>query len=172
MKKNKLLKIFFYLMIIFVLSLSLTSCKKNKNKDEDLVDNKTPKLVEIENGSGVEEIDFNELEDDKEVVNDKPTVVVKPQVVTKPKDNNNNNNNNKPSGEQKEEEPKEELPSLAKQYEDYCNLTSDEQFAIFESYESTEAFLNWYNKAKEEYDKLQPVVSIEPGMAIDLSGEE
>ena len=43
-------------------------------------------------------------------------------------------------------------------YEWYESLSPEDQMAYYETFESMEAFVKWYNAAKAEYDKLHPPI--------------
>jgi hypothetical protein len=51
--------------------------------------------------------------------------------------------------------PEEEL---AAQYEWYESLSPDEQVSYFWTFETMADFVNWFNAAKAEYDKLHPPI--------------
>lgn len=57
----------------------------------------------------------------------------------------------------------------ATEYERYYNMSGDEQKAFIESFGSIEAFFEWHNAAKAEYEKLHPDIEIEDG-SVDLGG--
>ena len=52
-------------------------------------------------------------------------------------------------------------------YEKYNAMSGDEQLAFFETFDSVEAFIDWYNAAKEKYEKEHPYIEIDGG-EIDL----
>lgn len=53
------------------------------------------------------------------------------------------------------------------QYEWYHSLTGEQQMAYMETFESMDAFFDWYNAAKEEHEKERPSIDIGDGY-IDL----
>lgn len=70
------------------------------------------------------------------------------------------------------EEPTTESTGAAEEadrvtYEEYNNMTPEEQVAFFQSFGSVEEFMAWYNQAKEEYEKEHGSIEIEDGN-IDL----
>lgn len=52
-------------------------------------------------------------------------------------------------------------------YEQYNNMSGSDQLAFIESFDSTEAFVAWYNAAKAEYNASNPPIEI-TGDVIDL----
>ena len=48
-------------------------------------------------------------------------------------------------------------------YEEYIAMSGTEQQKYLESFESIEAFFEWYNAAKEKYDKENPSIEIGDG---------
>lgn len=102
--------------------------------------------------------------------------------------NNKDSKDNKtPSNQNDKEDPTAELPSNSKNdgdentttesdnenqndsdnlnekvvtYEMYHSMSADKQREYLESFESIEKFFDWYNKAKEEYEKQNPDIEI------------
>lgn len=62
------------------------------------------------------------------------------------------------------------LSSAAQEYANYCAMSSEEQYAYYKKFASADAFMSWYNAAKAAYEKENPAIVLEPGAAIDLSG--
>lgn len=58
--------------------------------------------------------------------------------------------------------------TAASEYEAYHAMSGAEQKAYLESFESIEAFFEWYNAAKAEYEAAHPSIEIENG-SVDLS---
>lgn len=58
------------------------------------------------------------------------------------------------------------------EFERYNAMTGEEQMAFMNSFDSIEAFFDWYNAAKAEYDALHPNIDIGDGVidAGDLVG--
>ena len=52
-------------------------------------------------------------------------------------------------------------------YEKYNAMSGDDQMAFFNTFDSVEAFMDWYNAAKEKYEAEHPAIEIEGG-EIDL----
>ena len=75
------------------------------------------------------------------------------------------------SGPQKKVTPEPVKPSVssaAKDYEKYCAMSADEQYAYYKTFDSPESFLKWYNSVRDAYEKEHPATVLEPGEAIDL----
>lgn len=53
-------------------------------------------------------------------------------------------------------------------YEQYCAMSPEEQYAVFLTFESPEAFMAWYNAIKAEYDAAHPAIVINPGDVINF----
>lgn len=54
-------------------------------------------------------------------------------------------------------------------YEDYINMTGEQQLAFMQSFDSMEAFFAWLNAAKAEYEAQNPGTDVGDGN-IDLGG--
>ena len=54
-------------------------------------------------------------------------------------------------------------------YENYMNMSGEEQLAFMQSFESMEAFFAWLNAAKAEYEAQNPGIDVGDGN-IDLGG--
>lgn len=52
-------------------------------------------------------------------------------------------------------------------YEKYTAMSGDDQMEFFNTFASVEAFMDWYNAAKEKYEAENPAIEIEGG-EIDL----
>lgn len=75
-----------------------------------------------------------------------------------------------PATEPSTTEPPVTLPPVSvgtTSYEWYNSLSGAEQVNFFNTFESMEAFVNWYNSAKAEHDALHPDVEVGNG-SIDL----
>jgi hypothetical protein len=53
---------------------------------------------------------------------------------------------------------------LATQYERYLEMSASEQEAFIKSFDSVVDFVMWYNRAKDEYDRLHPDIEIGDGV--------
>ena len=53
-------------------------------------------------------------------------------------------------------------------YEQYMDMTGEEQEAFFDSFENEEAFFDWFNAAKAEYEKAHPPVIIDGSTNIEI----
>lgn len=53
-------------------------------------------------------------------------------------------------------------------YEDYHNMTPEVQKQFVEKFEDMAAFFDWYNAAKDKYEKEHPTIGVENG-EIDIS---
>ena len=76
----------------------------------------------------------------------------------------------KPEAEQKpaETKPAETKPSTnLSAFEQYENMSAAQQREFMESFDSVEAFFDWYNKAKDEHNAQNPDVEIGNGV-VDL----
>lgn len=60
-----------------------------------------------------------------------------------------------------------QTPSDSLTYEAFINMTADEQLAYIESFESDDAFFDWYNAAKSAYDNANSGTELDGG-TIDL----
>ena len=96
--------------------------------------------------------------------------------------NNGGSNTEKPnqSGDETATEPKPTEPKPTEpgatepegginyvSYEEYNNMTPAEQLAYYNQFPSMEAFVQWYNEAKAEYDKEHGAIDVGDGN-IDL----
>jgi len=94
----------------------------------------------------------------------------------KDKSGNDKSGTDKSTSDDKKDDNKEEsddkkpakVPEAGKStYEQYMSMTPEEQQKYFESFESEQAFFDWYRKAKEEYDKNYKGNEIDGG-SIDI----
>ncbi len=63
-----------------------------------------------------------------------------------------------------------EIPPTSVTYAEYLAMTGAEQSAFINSFESTEAFFQWRNAAKAEYEAQNPDIELGNGGDIDLGG--
>ncbi len=68
-----------------------------------------------------------------------------------------------------ETEPGDTTSAYAAEYERYQNMTGAEQKAFMESFDSIEAFFDWYNAAEAAYKELHPDIEVGDG-SVDLGG--
>ena len=57
-------------------------------------------------------------------------------------------------------------------FEEYNNLSAEEQEEYFNSFEDVEDFFAWYNKAKQEYEEEQERIEIDGSADINIGGGE
>ena len=99
-----------------------------------------------------------EIESEKETLSEEPLQDDTEQEESKPKETT-----------PKETAPKETVPKQPEgitDYEVYKAMSPDEQVAFYESFGSAEAFMEWFNNAKAEYDAQQTIVEIGEGGAV------
>ena len=53
-------------------------------------------------------------------------------------------------------------------YEQYMDMSEEEQMKFYDSFESDQAFFDWLNQAKAEYEKAHPPVIIDGSTNIEL----
>lgn len=98
----------------------------------------------------------NEIEDKSENSTEN-----KNEIEDKSEDSTENENKTEETPEVSEE------PSVSDkektEYENYMEMSGEEQQKFFESYENPEDFFEWYNAAKAEYDKQNQAVVVEGG---------
>ena len=72
------------------------------------------------------------------------------------------------------EDPKKEEPKDTLTFAEYLAMSEDEQVAFFNTFSSIDAFKEWYNAAKDEYDKnsTNPGVSGSVSEGDKLPGDE
>lgn len=148
--KNK--RSYFVLAIIVMLcmSLCLAGCGKKETSDKG------------NNGSGVEKMEAA-TEDQKQDQNTASTEDTKKKTSAQ-----ETKYTKKIKASQSVETPSTQLSDVAKEYAEYCAMSSDEQYAYYKTFKSADDFMNWYNKAKAKYEKENPTVVLEPGAVIDL----
>ena len=64
----------------------------------------------------------------------------------------------------KPQKPNKEITS----YEKYQNMTAEEQKAFYNSFDNDDAFFEWYNNAKEEYNNSRNETIIDGNTNIEL----
>lgn len=67
-----------------------------------------------------------------------------------------------------EDQKTEYTGHVSTEYEKYLSMSGAEQKAYMESFASVEAFFDWLNAAKEEHERLNPVIEI-TGDTIDMN---
>ena len=78
-------------------------------------------------------------------------------------DNSNDNSSN-------DTPPNGELPAAGSMsYEEYMALDSKAQQAYYESFATPEAFFEWFNKAKSEYEAKDDSIEIDGNGSIDIN---
>ena len=135
-----------------------------------------PKVIHQKDGSGVETIDSKADEQNPSGSAQSPsstytpiaesgkTTEVKPEQGVEPIDESKN-----PGKKSESCNPASPtMSSAAKEYADYCAMSSEKQYAYYKSFKSADAFMNWYNAAKAAYEKENPAVELNPGDVIDL----
>ena len=88
----------------------------------------------------------------------KPTEASKPSESTKPTEE---------SGPSESTPPATEAPKPQTEYEAFQNMSAADQQAYMESFGSMDAFFDWYNKAKEEYEAANPPIDVGNG-SVDM----
>ena len=154
-------KICCILLVCVLLTTILTSCGKNKNEA-------TEAATETENTSAVvaepttadtipeeETINYNDgdLDDPPENVEETPA------------DSASDNDNTVETEVQKETEEVVYAEELT-EFEKFLNMSAAEQATFVESFSDPMGFINWYNKAEEEHNRLKPSQVID-GNVID-----
>lgn len=110
----------------------------------------------------------------------KPTVTSTPAEGSKPagtagSSGNASGGNKSESSDASQEDDEQEdddregqgEESVLPTYEEYEAMTGKEQVAFAKTFESNEAFFEWYNAAKEEYEQQHPTIEID-GNSVDL----
>lgn len=179
-----------YLIVAVLLAAALLAACNQK-------DTPTSPSVSDQAQSGVEDSVFENIPEDETVVQQAPTAAAPeaptqeaPQPATQPADEVVTQPTTEPSQEATEvghpddEEaatkptqeapkptqptspPKEEVKLL--DYETFQAMSGAEQRAYQESFEDLDAFFEWYNAAKETYEKENPSIEIGAGDVIDM----
>lgn len=131
-----------------------------------------PKVVHQKNGSGVETIGSSDQSGQTEQKpSSEKTTEVKPEQGVEPVEQSENPTEESKSPVEQSEASNPTSPPLstaAKEYADYCGMSSEQQYAYYKSFKSADAFLEWYNAAKAAYEKENPTIELNPGDVIDL----
>lgn len=148
--KNK--RSYFVLAIIAILcmSLCLAGCGKKETSDKG------------NNGSGIEKMDSTEQDQGQQ------QKTASSEDTKKKSSSQEIKYTEKIKASEATPKPSAKLSEAAKEYADYCAMSSDEQYAYYKTFKSADDFMNWYNKAKAKYEKENPTVVLEPGAVIDL----
>lgn len=100
-----------------------------------------------------------------------------------PAEQNNEHSDVPETGEQGEDSDTDTVPSPTAEpidpdsvghipnstaYEQYQNMSGEDQLAFMESFDSVEAFVAWYNAAQAEYEAKNPAIEID-GSVIDMN---
>lgn len=159
------------ILLLLCMIFSFAACK---NRNAATADTSNPKdgnaeTAEAENSgivvgdpdtSGVAVVSDEDEEEELEPVPD--SVVVLPVTQDSGK---GTSKNEKPQTT----DPSREEAGEALDYAAYVEMSAEEQYAYYKTFGDPEAFLNWYNAAKDQYEKEHPVEVINPGDVIDIN---
>lgn len=164
------------MLLIVAVLLAMTACKKNTNEAESTTEASIPGVVDLP----VEiEVDWDNLPESTAATEAKPssdeteateaeTAKDPTQSATTPTTDSSTESTTAPTTgpEQETTKPTEPAAKLT-DYEWYNSLSGAEQKAFMETFDSIEAFFDWYNNAKAEYEAQKPGIDVGDGV-IDL----
>ena len=163
------------LILVFALCVTLMACvKKNVEvlpdpathpTEEPTQEPPTEATQTLPAGVATGEIELDwEEEPATEGVEEETQETTAPTESTKPTESTTPTEATKPQ-ETKPTTPQQS--ALAKEYTSYMDMSADQQMAYIESFDSIDAFMAWFNAAKEEYNKNDGAIEIGSG-EIDL----
>jgi len=104
-----------------------------------------------------------------ESAQNEPTMPSDSAQATKPDEATSNTKPEDSQGSTKPDAPQETIkPDKELSYEQYNAMTGAQQQAFFESFSNVEAFFEWYNAAKQEYDEANKDIVIGGDATIDM----
>lgn len=171
-------------LLLAAIMLLAVGCKKDADTTEpsQLLETETNPVIPEETILGVEILDepLNNPFDETRDAEQEPTE--NKSTADNTGSNNGASNTEKPAqsgdGTAAETGPAEPKPTESGatepeggisyvSYEEYTNMTPEEQLAYYNQFPSMEAFVQWYNEAKAEYDKEHGAIDVGDG-DIDL----
>lgn len=183
------------LMVLLLAAIMLLAagCKNDADTGEttepsQYLQTETNPEIPEETISGVEILDeplnspFDEMEDAEQETTDNSSSTDNADNSNSDGSNSGESNTEKPAqsgndtaAESKPTEPKPTEPGATEpedgihyvSYEEYNNMTPAEQVAYYNQFPSMEAFVQWYNEAKAEYDREHGAIDVGDG-DIDL----
>lgn len=149
---NKILKIAIAVIVVVLMVMAVILLIKPGNNSNSSESDKSNATVINQNngGSGVESTD-NSKKDKNMKVSDPVIIPVDPGKT-----------NIDPSREIKK--------GKSLDYATYVSMSAEDQYEFYKTFKSSDDFLDWYNNAKQEYDKNHKSETINPGDVIDLGG--
>lgn len=178
-------------LLLVAIMLLAVGCKNDADTRETTepsqpLETETTPVIPDETIPGVEMLDeplnspFDETEDTEQETTENNSAA--DNTGSADGSNNSGSGTEKPSqsgdetaAEPKPTEPKPTEPGATEpeggityvSYEEYNNMTPAEQVAYYNQFPSIEAFVQWYNEAKAEYDKEHGAIDVGDG-DIDL----
>jgi len=163
--------------ILVVLVIMMAGCKKKdlsteSSPSDNTAANDTPEVEIVETfdiapGTAVDIFSDPEFTETVETEEDKENTETDEKAVeTEPVDDVETEESIPENSEEIETQPESTEKELM-EYERYLKMSGDEQMQLISSFGSVEAFFEWLNNAKAEYEAANPEIEIGDG-AIDL----
>ena len=169
------------LYIVFALLLILVACGKQSDDAAGTtapVESAALEAVETtEEEVNIPGLEDSEFDDETEATEagetteaTEATEETKADEETEPEETTKPTEATKPTEETKPQETTPPTQPSAKpqtEYERFQNMSAEEQQAHMESFGSIEAFFDWYNNAKAEYEAANPPIDVGDG-SVDM----
>ena len=154
--------------------LCFVGCNSNDINNDSEINNNTPTLPDL-NSNNQTELETEPLNQDGQTV---PAIVTNPESSTTDNETESDTNVTDPNESESAENPTDSeattpndtepvqnnKPDLSMTYEEFQNLTPAKMREFEESFESKEAFFDWYNAAKEAYENANPPIDAGDGV--------
>ena len=189
LKNSNLRKIYAVIMSL-CLAAAFTACKNSKEEHSDVNSSEISVSDSSENNNSQKDIVFSESANEKTVETESDCSISENQSETQTKTQTEKNNSEKEVLQSETSAPDfsasdNSAPYISEpdtanlnasdskksedkmDYSAYISMTSDDQYSFYKSFETPESFLEWYNAAKDEYEKTHPQKVLNPGDVID-----
>ena len=162
-----------------MLAAALTGCGCQAKKAEPTETAAETKMA-VEETEQNRETETGPAETSEAAVTTEPTETVKPAETVKPTQATEPGGTTEPTEDNSwiEEVPKDTRPPIEitlpdetqpyTSYEQYMDMSGEEQEAFFDSFENEKDFFDWFNAAKAEYEKAHPPVIIDGSTNIEI----
>lgn len=165
-----------FITVLLIIVMMMSACGKSKNDTEGTMTSavtevtteaatETTALMETYPGTGISPFEdpdavFESMAQEENSTDDS-------QVVEMPEATNPDNVKDSTESTKPKEEKPESADIEQYDYEKYLNMSGEEQTEFIESFASVEAFFDWLNAVKAEYEANNPGVIVDGG-SIDL----
>lgn len=156
MNKKTMLIVCISVAVLLLLAVAVLLLRDKEPNTPNVPTTTQPETVNFLPGEG--EYDPSVMDQEPDI--SESTVAMDPDDTTAPSgEKEDTNQQTKPQETQPVTQPETTKPETGNKeqltYEQYLALSKDEQVAFVQSFETTDAYFEWYNAAKAEYDQKE-----------------